>query len=222
MPRGHNIFFHLSNMHQTHARARKGSTTRLRHFLREMPSPSTTSRTQKGTSDNLSYSVSYPNIFRLRRALRHMSWPVFGVSYPLGLSWFSHIYRGHKFQLDPHFQLVSIEGSLAVYSKYASSKNMINKLRISQYRLSLNTPVFRNAILEKKWKKHLAYVVGSRRLQAVAPSCRGSPDISWPGVYSNFMLSSSIVPYGIIVIHGVTCCASHPKMCRLTFNVDYA
>ena len=45
------IFFHFSNMHQTHARARKGSKTSLTHFLREMPYPSKTFRTPKGNQN---------------------------------------------------------------------------------------------------------------------------------------------------------------------------
>ena len=49
VPRGHDLFFHFSNMHQTHARARNGSKTRLRHFLTEMPYPSKTFKTQQGT-----------------------------------------------------------------------------------------------------------------------------------------------------------------------------
>ena len=49
VPRGHNLLFHFSNMHQKNVRARKGSKTRVRHFLRETPYPSKTFKTQKGT-----------------------------------------------------------------------------------------------------------------------------------------------------------------------------
>ena len=58
------IFSHFFySMHQTNTRARKGSKTRLRHFLREMPYPSKTFKTQKGTYDKCLRACLAPFFF---------------------------------------------------------------------------------------------------------------------------------------------------------------
>ena len=72
VPRRHDLFFHFFNMHQTHARARKCSKTRLRHFKGKSLIQVGYLRHRKALKTNV-LKRALPDFFRLRRALRRMS-----------------------------------------------------------------------------------------------------------------------------------------------------
>ena len=118
-----------------------------------------------------------------------------------------------SFSSTHRFQLGNIWSS---YSSTCLLKKRTNYI-YTQYRPSHKKPGFKNASLENKNKKPSS--LGSHRLWNVPSLYRGCPDVSWPGVHSPFVLTSSIMPFYCSYCY---CCACHPTMRSITFNLDHS